>query len=244
MDTPLDRLKAALRSLTPEHEAIARDVMKWTPAPRPAGQMYGEGSRPPQALDGSDFDQHEPGHAERKRVEARRRLANAEGVAGSTVARLAQEAAAGPAARFQQGTKLGPEARSEVPLLLEEFRGRTRQEQAELVRRGLAAANSGDLQTALAVRRAAQALNVESGELDAALVKADPERRAASTEIATIERLVTAWRGDVARRRVRAGVAQDGDTVLAAGFATEHGYARNEDGAPFVEQALSQPVKE
>ena len=231
---PIDALRAALRDLTPQHESLARGVARWTAA-RPKPGQYDSGVR--QALDGSDLDGSPPEYVERKRRDAQAALRAAESAAVGKLNELVTEAAKDPAGRFEQGTALDPDHRADVPLLVEQYRGLPRQQQADLIAQGQKALERGDLQAALAVRRAADVLHIASGELDEAVVNADPVRRSAREEIASIEKLVMAWHGDVARRHVNAGMADDVEATGLVSFAHDHGFAKDSE-VPYVEQAI------
>jgi hypothetical protein len=236
----LDELKAAMRQHAGSAEALAATVRRWTPAPRKEGERFEHGARALKALDGSDLVQYPPEHVERMQKDARRALHGAEGVANVELGKLVAAAAKDPGIRFQQGTPLDSEHRGEVPLYLEEFRGRTRQEQTDLIARGRTALEAGDLQTALAVKRAKDILRVDDGEFDDALAQADPVRQEAKAELDSIQRLVDTWQGDVARRHVVSGMPGDGDTVAMVDAAARLGVSQDGSGGSFVQAAVGQ----
>jgi len=238
--SPIDQLKAALREQTGKHEALAAAVRRWTPAPRKDGERFEEGGRALKALDGASLIEYPPEHVERMQKEARRALHSAEGVANVELGRLVAEVAKDPSNRFQQGTALDGEHRGEVPLYLEEFRGRTRQEQADLLARGHQALANGDLQTALAVKRAKDILRVDGGDFDDALIQADPVRQEAKAELDAIQGFVESWQGDVARRHVVSGMPGDGDTVAMVDAAARLGVSQDGSGGSFVQAAVGE----
>jgi hypothetical protein len=125
-----------------------------------------------------------------------------------------------------------------VSLIVDEFRGRTRGEQAEVVQRARRALDRGDLQGALAHARAADILRVPHGSIDPALVDADPERQAGKAGIEVVGELVELYTADAARRRVEAGMADMTEWVGLTGWAADKGFARKGDSRPYVEQVI------
>lgn len=74
-------------------------------------------------------------------------------------------------------------------MLVEQYRGLTKQELTELVVQGQKAIERGDLQAALTVKRAADVLRIPTPEFDTAIVDADPQRKAAKAELDYLTKL-------------------------------------------------------
>jgi hypothetical protein len=188
------------------------------------------------ALDGSDLGQYPADHVERQRKAARAKVQGAEARHAHELDNLLEEAKKGPQGQYDLGSKLSADARAEVQLLVEQYRGLTKQEQADMVAQGQKALERGDLQAALTVKRAAEVLRVSAPEFDMALVEADPQRKAAKAELDYIAKLANAYSADVTRRHVRSGMAADGETVKA--IDDPHDLGMSADGAPYVTQAI------
>jgi len=233
----IDDLKTTMRQHTQEQEALKAELRKWTPAPRPPGTF--DPDKPHDvALDGSDLGAHPAAYVERQHKAARSKLQGAEARAQAELNRMFAEAAKAPAAQFEAGTKLAPAMLPEVTLLVEQYKGLTRQEQADLAAQGQKALERGDLQAALAARRAADVLRIPAPELDVALVEADPVRKAAKTELDYLAKLANSYSADVTKRHVETGMAAEGETVKA--IDDPHDLGMSADGAPYVTQAIGQ----
>ena len=232
-------LMTMLRDFNEQHAVLAREVRRWTPERRPVGQTYDPDKPHLVALDGTDLGQYPPEYVERKRREARAVLSNAEGVSNAALNRVAAEAIKAPSARLEVGTPLNADARAEVPLKVEQYRGRTKQEQAELMNEGYKALDRGDLQSALAVKRAADVLRLYTAEFDDALYASDPERQAAKAELDGVHKLVGSWQAEVTRRHVQAGMATGAEEVMAVSDPLDLGLAQGEGAPSYVDQAIA-----
>jgi hypothetical protein len=233
----IDELKAAMRQFTQEHEALAATLRRWTTAPRPPGTF--DPDKPHDvALDGSDLGAHPAAYVERQRKAARSALQGAEARAAVELSGLLAEATKGPTAQYELGTKLSADARGEVPLLVEQYRNLTKQEQADMVAQGQKALGRGDLQAALTVKRAADVLHIAAPEFDMALVEADPQRKAAKVELDYLTKLRDTYSADVTRRHVSSGMAGEGETVKVIDDPINLGMSAT--AGPYVTQAIGQ----
>lgn len=225
---PIEQLREAMLQHAEAGETLSQAVRRWTP----------DKANPGRALDGSDLDAHPPEHRARKLREAQIALkSHRESTAPTVLNPLIAAAGKEPAQRFQQGTVLGTEARGEVPLLVEQYRDLTRQQKAELGVLGVQALERGDIQMALAHKRAADVLHISAPDLDAALAEGDPERVAGKAQIDKLERWVEAHQIDEMRRYARAGIASTVEQVEASTWAQQHGLS--EDGGSYVQAMLS-----
>jgi hypothetical protein len=228
MDTPIERLRAAMLQHAHDGEPLMQAVRRWKPDP----------AHPGKSLDGSDLDAHPVEHRTRKLKEAEAALkGHREATAPRVLNPLVAAAQKEPGERFKVGTKLSSDARAEVPLLVEQYRGLTKQQQAELGKLGVEALERGDLQMALAHKRAADVLNLQSPELDAALANGDLERVAGKAELEKVGRWIEAHQIDEMRRYARAGIASSVEQVEESTWAQQNGYS--EVSGSYVEAVLS-----
>jgi len=236
----IDDLKAAMRQFTQEQEAAHAAMRKWTPAPRKQLERFDPDKPHIVALDGSDLGQYPTDHVERQRKLTRSAAQGAEARAQVELNRLFAEAAKAPAAQYELGSKLAPALLPEVQLLVDQFRGLTKQEQSDLIAQGHKALGRGDLQAALVAKRAADVLRISDPEFDMALVEADPQRKAAKVELDYLTKLRDTYSADVTRRHVRSGMAADGETVKVIDDPIALDMSGAEGAAPYVTQAIGQ----
>lgn len=234
--TQINDLKALLRQFTAEQQALYKTVQRWTRAPQTPGVPTDPNRPQGVSLSADDLGQHPQDYTERQLKAARAAAMSADVRHGVELGRMVAEAAKAPAARFEAGTKLDPAHLSEVGLYVEQYRGLTKQEQADLNVGAVKALEIGDLQDALAMKRAAVTLRIPTPELDVALVEADPERKAAKVELDYLNKLVETWRADVTKRHVESGMAAEGETVKA--IDDPHSLGLSADAGPYVTQAI------
>jgi hypothetical protein len=226
---PLEQLKEAMLQHAAEGEPLMQAVRRWTP----------DKANPGRSLDGVDLDAYPPEHRDRKLREARAALnSHRESTAPTRLNPLIAAAEKEPHRRFTEGTALNADARGEVPLLVEQYRGLTRQEQAQLGREGLQALERGDLQKALAHKRALEVLHVNAPELEAALAAGDPERVAGMQQLEKLQRWVEAHQVDEMRRFSQAGIATTVEQVEHSTWAQQNGFS--DDSGSYVAAVIGQ----
>jgi hypothetical protein len=228
MDTPMGRLKAAMVEHAKAGETLVQGVRRWLPDPQNPGK----------SVAGDDLDSHPADYRTRRLKEAQAAIRSHDTVAVRVLNPLIAEAEKEPANRWQHGSALSADARSEAGLLAQQYQGLTRKQQEELDSLGLQAVERGDLQTALALKRAADVLHVATPELDASLAKNDPERVAGRAQLDVMERWVQTYHVDEARRHVRAGIADSVEQIGHTTWAQQHGFS--EDSGSYVLAVLGE----
>lgn len=226
--TPLDNLRDALRDHARRGEPLMSEARRWRPDPRNPGH----------SLSGSDLDEYPEAYRTRKLKEAQSALNLHDAEAMRVINPLIAAAELEPSHKFQLGTRLQAAETGEVSLLTDQYRDLTRQQQAELNSHGLAAAERGDLTSALQHKRAAEVLHVGTPELDQALMSADPARVEGRAQLDKLGSLVEAAQMDTARRHVRAGVANDTENIVHMTWAQQNGHDPENAGS-YVEAELS-----
>jgi len=224
---PLEKLRAAMLQHAQDGEPLMHAVRRWTP----------DKAKPGRSLSGDDLDAHPPEHRTRKLKEAQAALKAHDSEGVRVLNPLIAEAEGEPSRRLQLGTRLGPQGVGETQLLVQQYRDVPRQQQAELGRLGAAAVERGDLETALAHKRALEVLHVQSPELDHALASGDPERRSGKAELEKLGRWVEAAQIDQMRRHARAGIASSVEQVEESTWAQQNGFSPN--SGSYVEAVLS-----
>lgn len=221
-------LRDALLQHAAKGAALVQAVQPWRPDP----------NKPGQALDGSDLDRHPPEYRNRMLKQAQSAIRNHDAEAMRVIDPLIAEAEREPMRKLQLGTRLDAAHTGEVQLMVEQFRGVTRQEQAELQTLALAALERGDLTEALQRKRAAEVLRVGTPELDERLTVADPVRAAGRAQLDKLKGWVHAAQADAARLHVAAGIADSTEQIGHLTWAQEHGF--DPDGrASYVEATLA-----
>jgi hypothetical protein len=211
-------------------EPLVEAVRRWTPSKED----------PRRSLTGQDLDQFPAEHVQRKRREAIAALRSHDSAAVSLLNPLIAAAEAEPARRFQTGSRLEVGAVGETQLLVQQYRDLPRQQQMELQTLGQQAAERGDLQLALAHKRAAEVLHVQVPELDDALAKSDPVRRDGKAALDNLDKLVQAYHADEARRHVRAGIADSVEQVGHSTWAQQNGYEADGSSGSYVAAVAGQ----
>ncbi len=152
---------------------------------------------------------------------------------GARIGKAAVEAARDPQRRWSAGTSIKPERLAEAQLVVEQYRGSTRQEQQHLVTDIHAALEADDATTATMLARAARALRIPLGSVEARLAQADPAKRDARDALDVIEGLTELALAEPIRELAAAGFASASERVALKAFAHDRGLRPD---APFTAQ--------
>ena len=178
-------------------------------------------------------DSTHPQYRQRRERELRAEIQAINDDYGARIGKAAGEAAKEPQRRWSAGTPIKSERLAEAQLVVEQYRGTTRQEQRQLVADIQAALAADDASTATVLARAARALKIPLGPVEAQLAQVDPAKRDARDALDVIEGLTELALAEPIRELAAAGFASASERVALKAFAHDRGLRPD---APFTDQ--------
>lgn len=172
-------------------------------------------------------------YRQRRERELRAEIARVNTEYGNRIGQAAVEAAKDPQRRWTAGTPLKADQLAEAQLIAEQYRGLSRAEQRPLLADIVADLDAGATSPALIKARAATALGIPLGSIQARLADADPAKRDARDSMDTIEGLTELALAEPIRELAAAGFASASERVALKSFAHDRGLRPD---APFTAQ--------
>lgn len=163
---------------------------------------------------------------------------------GRRIGETAVEAAKDPQRRWAAGTPLKADQIAEAQLVAEQYRGRTKQEQRQLMADIVADLDADATSQALIKARAATALGIPLGPIASRLAQADPAKRDARDALDGIEGLSKLALAEPLRELAAAGFASASERVYLKSFAADRGLRPDAPFTAQVEPGYSGPSTE
>jgi len=181
-------------------------------------------------------------HRQRRERELRASIDSINTLYNRRIAQTAHAAAQEPQRRRANGTPLKADQLAEAQLFTDQYRGRTRQEQRQLVSDIAADLEAGATDRALAKARAARTLNIPLGSLQRPLADADPVHRAARDELDAIEGMAELALAEPIRELAAAGFATASERAALKAFAADRSLRPDAPFAAQVEPGYAGPT--
>lgn len=183
-------------------------------------------------------------YRQRRERELRAQIERINEDASRRIVEAATEAAEEPQRNYAAGTGLKAEQLAEVPLIVEQYRGRTPPEQRQLVAEIAADLSAGATARALVKARAATTLRIPLGSVEPQLAKADPIKRDAQDALDAIKGLAEVALAEPQRELAMAGLATASQRLALLNFAAERGLRPDASFAEQVQPGYSGPSVE
>lgn len=217
-ETPSMNLQEALRHWDDERQKAYAEVRKWR----------------------GDHAKAYPAEyvaAELAKAEANARTMEQD--AANDIQKLGLKAQEAPLRAAQTGAALTPAQLQEASLIVEQYKAKqTRQERQQVATEARTALSRGDVDRARVYARAAEALEVNDGELSKAMAEADPARQRGRLAAAGVAEAVELWQVSDIRDRAAAGMADQREALGAKQWAWDHGYKDVGEGSSLVASAF------
>jgi hypothetical protein len=186
-------------------------------------------------------DSLRPEYRQRRERELRAEIDRVNTEYAKRIGEYVAEASREPTQRLRAGTSAKAEHLTEAQLVVEQYRGKTKQEQQHLVEDIAADLAAGDGTAARIKERAARALGIPLGPLAPQLNNADPIKRDARDSLDVITAMAELAAVEPIRARAAAGFGTPAEAVRLKEFASGRGLRLDVPFAQQVEPGYTPP---